>query len=287
MKIFLFLIFASFFLAACGAGSGEGLDNNGKPISQNPPDQEEEEEEEEDTETGVTLNDLVTSIFNNSALGDQRCANCHSGGSPLGGMNLETVELAYANLVGANGDGVNANGNASFKRVNPGNPDESYIILKLEGDPRAGSQMPLVQPPKPLSSAQIQLVRDWIANGAPQSGTGVSPTRVSKVSNNEKENELQIHFSRKISVDTFSDEALQIYFVEKGEQWLASSDHYQYSFDGQTLLLSLSPPDVSLDGFILFLNAAQVSAVYDANGRLLDGDGDNLDGGAFRYEYQY
>lgn len=277
MKIFLFLIFVSFFLTACGAGSGEGLDATGDPVMETEP--------EPEPEPGVTLNDLVTSIFNNSALGDQRCANCHSGGSPLGGMNLETAELAYANLVGANGDGVAANGNASFKRISPGNPDESYIILKLEGDARAGNQMPLGQ--TPLSSEQIQLVRDWIANGAPQTGTGVSPTRVSKLAITESKHELHIHFSRNISSESLSDDALQLYFLEAGEQWLASSEHFQYSIAGQIFSLTLTPPATSVEGFVLIINAEHLSAVYDANGRLLDGDGDNVDGGAFRYEQKF
>lgn len=50
-------------------------------------------------------------------------------------------------------------------RVNPGNPDESYLIHKLEGrEGIVGSRMPLTSPP--LSEAELELVRKWIAGGA-------------------------------------------------------------------------------------------------------------------------
>jgi len=50
-------------------------------------------------------------------------------------------------------------------RVNPGNPDESYLIHKLEGrDGIVGGRMPLAS--TPLSEAELELVRMWVAGGA-------------------------------------------------------------------------------------------------------------------------
>jgi hypothetical protein len=50
--------------------------------------------------------------------------------------------------------------------VKPGAPDQSYLVFKLQGSGSCfqGSRMPKSAP---LSTAEIQLVRDWIANGAP------------------------------------------------------------------------------------------------------------------------
>jgi hypothetical protein len=55
----------------------------------------------------------------------------------------------------------------TYKLVAPGLPDQSYLVLKLQGSSAcfSGSRMPKGMPA--LTAAQIQLVRDWIANGAP------------------------------------------------------------------------------------------------------------------------
>ena len=59
-------------------------------------------------------------------------------------------------------------------RVNPGNPDESYLVRKIEGGPDiAGGQMPLGG--TPLSEGLIGMVRGWITFGAPETGTGSLP----------------------------------------------------------------------------------------------------------------
>ncbi len=276
-----FLLLVFFFLTACGAGSGEGLDEDGNPVGQQNNTPEPQPEPEPDVE-GVTLADLVNNIFNNQALGDQRCTICHSGGSPLGGLNLSSVELAYANLVGANGEGVSANGNANFRRVLPGEPDESYIILKLEGDARAGSQMPLGR--APLSQDQINMVRDWIANGAPAGGGGAAPTVVSKVS--AENNKVNLHFSRKLNAESF-EQGLQVYFESNGTSWLADSSEYKINIENQELQIHFMPWTENFERVALVLNDERVAAIYDSRGRLLDGNKDKIDGGAFRYEYSF
>ena len=52
-------------------------------------------------------------------------------------------------------------------RVIPGDPDNSYLIQKLEGTTGiAGRRMPFNGPPY-LSDGQILIIRRWIALGAP------------------------------------------------------------------------------------------------------------------------
>ena len=53
----------------------------------------------------------------------------------------------------------------SLFRIAPGDPDNSYIIQKLEGTQAVGAQMPLGGPP--LAQDTIDFVRQWITDGAP------------------------------------------------------------------------------------------------------------------------
>ena len=70
---------------------------------------------------------------------------------------------AIANLV--NVKSVEA---TSLMRVVPGNPDKSYLIMKLEGthieNGGMGARMPFGAPP--LSADKIAKFRQWISEGA-------------------------------------------------------------------------------------------------------------------------
>jgi len=49
-------------------------------------------------------------------------------------------------------------------RVEPGNPDDSYLVQKIEGTASVGAQMPLGGPA--LSDEQVAAIRQWITDGA-------------------------------------------------------------------------------------------------------------------------
>ena len=71
---------------------------------------------------------------------------------------------AYKNLVNAipSNDAARA---AGFRRVVPNNPDRSFLLTKLQNPTAAeGARMPNGKPP--LTDAQIQLIHDWISQGA-------------------------------------------------------------------------------------------------------------------------
>ena len=139
-------------LGACGAGSGAGLNDQGLPIT--------DDDNGNEPGDGVTLVQLQTDIF--GAI----CAACHSGANAPQGLRLDSLDNSYAYLVNQAANEV-----PSLMRVNPGNPDASYLIKKLEGAADiVGGRMPLGGPY--LADAQIAQVRTWIANGAPYSGTG-------------------------------------------------------------------------------------------------------------------
>ncbi|NYH93757.1 c-type cytochrome [Novosphingobium marinum] len=90
------------------------------------------------------------------------CATCHLTGTEAGNISL-VPRKAVANLVN-----VASTEAPNLKRVVPGKPDASYLIMKLEGthlqNGGSGLQMPFGV--GPLSKDQIAKVRTWIAQGA-------------------------------------------------------------------------------------------------------------------------
>ena len=85
---------------------------------------------------------------------------CHSGMRAAENLNLDTAATSYAGLVN-----VSSNQCLSNKRVVPSQPDQSYLMWKLNGTGPcfSGSRMPKGAP---LSAAQIATVRTWIQAGA-------------------------------------------------------------------------------------------------------------------------
>lgn len=97
------------------------------------------------------------------AAGRAACVNCHTnagGRNPSSGMNLASG-FAYENLV--NRPSV---GKPGAIRVIPGDPDNSYLIQKIEGAPGiVGQRMPRTGGPY-LTPGQILVIRTWIQRGA-------------------------------------------------------------------------------------------------------------------------
>lgn len=108
-----------------------------------------------DVPDGPTLSSLQTSILT------PRCAvdGCHAGTEPQQGLELSDGR-SFAHLVS-----VPSTELPQYARVLPGNSADSYVVMKLLGDPRiAGSPMPLTGPP--LSVAEIDALRQWVDAGA-------------------------------------------------------------------------------------------------------------------------
>ena len=88
---------------------------------------------------------------------DCATSGCHAGGNPSAGLNLEEAN-SYAMLVG-----IQSSQNAALQRVEAGDPDNSYLVQKLEGTASSGQQMP---PGAPLPQSEIDVIRQWITDGA-------------------------------------------------------------------------------------------------------------------------
>jgi hypothetical protein len=93
-------------------------------------------------------------------------ASCHA--APSGVNDLVLSEgFAYDELVGVE-PFVDAARRAGLLRVDPGRPENSFLLIKLTGPPPdQGSRMPL-SPAPALTQAEIDLVGDWILQGAPR-----------------------------------------------------------------------------------------------------------------------
>jgi hypothetical protein len=84
-------------------------------------------------------------------------SGCHSGGEPAADMSLEG-DFA-ARIIG-----VASGQRPDLKLVDPGNPDSSYLLIKVRGDDEIVSQQ--MPPDKVLPAEQVEIIRAWIASGA-------------------------------------------------------------------------------------------------------------------------
>ena len=109
-----------------------------------------------ETDPGVlpTLASIQANVFTPT------CAVCHVPGG-TGPMPLNTEAASYDSLVNAGFSFT-----CAVPRVDPGNPDGSCLVLKIEGSVLvSGTSMP-PPPVPPLSQGQIDAIRDWIEQGA-------------------------------------------------------------------------------------------------------------------------
>ena len=131
-------------LMACDGGDPKGTDptdTDGTPPS--------------DTEVEISY-DNVQAIF------DQSCATagCHDGSVA---PDL-TAAASPASIVGVASQQV-----SDLNHIEPGDPDGSYLLLKVNGSYADaggfGSQMPITG--CCLADSEVQAISDWIAAGAP------------------------------------------------------------------------------------------------------------------------
>ena len=149
MSLVPIIICLCIFLTVSCRGDGVGLTESG-------------------TQVGVTgFNAQIQPIF------DTHCVRCHAtgglgfnqtGGSQNKGLDV-TKGKSYDSLV--NQPTFQLPDTAPKRRVAPGDPDASYVIQKIvSAPPKFGKRMPFDGPPF-LSQSDIQLIRSWIAAGAP------------------------------------------------------------------------------------------------------------------------
>lgn len=146
-----------------------------------------------------TFDDVYVLLQNNCAT-----AGCHSNAVQAGSLDLEgsgaslavRQAVVYNNLVGeAPNNSVSAAKNHQL--VYPGQPYESFLFRKINNglapevslDAGEGAEMPSQS--LPLENEEIELIRQWILYGAPQTGTVADTALISDYYNNNGFNSLQ------------------------------------------------------------------------------------------------
>ncbi len=120
------------------------------------------------------------------------CVTCHDATSPAGGLNLVAASsTVYTSIVNANPNNPAALARGD-KRIKPGDPHRSFLLRKcqngLDADngitsPSEGDPMPSGTSPVPLTNKEIELIRQWIYAGAPQTGLVVDTAVVNQYYN--------------------------------------------------------------------------------------------------------
>ncbi len=261
-------LLAGWLLCGCEAGSGDGLDDQGRPPTpvENP-----------DVSAGPTLAQLQKEIFGTI------CSACHTGANAPQGLRLDSEQNAYESLVGQP-----AREAPALLRVAPGAPDASYLIHKVEGRANIiGARMPRGE--AALSPEQIGLVRDWIDNGAPRTGAGTAAARVVLAGIEATASQWRWHlrFSRPLQRQTFDAAAVQVYLHDSGGPWLMPDRDLEIHLQGRNLTIGIPYPDAPPAAVELRLNDPHHTAILDAQGQVVDGDGDRREGGVYEQTLRF
>jgi hypothetical protein len=247
-------------LAGCGAGNGEGLDGGGQPLPPPAP-------------VNNDFQEIQDTIFT------PICTACHVGANAPRGLRLDAAN-SYALLVNVASVEVPA-----LMRVNPGNPDQSYLVQKIEGTAAVGGRMPLGGAPLPQD--RIDLVRRWIAAGAPVSAA--PPDRLDVVSTIPAAGEVAAATSK-----------LTVIFSRDVDESLTGTGVFvlRDGFDAPVVIakaavpagrpnvveLTLAQPLAS-GSYQLEVHGDGAVALADNAGHVLDGDADGQAGGDFHVSF--
>ena len=268
---------------ACTAGSGEGLDISGRPLS-----------EGGDVPLAPTLASVQANVFN------PYCIVCHSGANAPQGLRVDATS-SFTNLIG-----VTSRQDSPLLRVAPGNPDQSYLIRKLEGTASVGEQMPLGGPPVPQST--INFVRQWITDGAlPDSGgppnmppVVVSLTLVPDSVVSSFPPEISAGFDQDIDASTINGMTFTLIrsggdgsFSDGNEEVIAPASVVLSAVNPRLAVMDLTGISAIEDRYQVTLFGSGVNMLLGINGVALDGEyagslpsGDGTEGGDFVVEFE-
>ena len=262
-------------LYGCSSGNGNGLDANGQII----------EETDQGTVTEIPLAATLESIQAN--VFTKFCAECHAGPAAPLGLRLDTVANSYNLLVGQNSVEVN-----SLLRVSPNDPDNSYLIQKLEGTAAVGGQMPLGNPALP--QATIDVIRQWIIDGAQNVASGASLAVVTTVIPDNDSitdtmpEKIEVIFNRQMDISTIDANSIKLkrsggdYLFDNGNDVdIVPASIEVVSPSNTRAVITLDTKDNQADIYQLTLYGDGTTAMRDISGSPLDGDSNNTDSGNF------
>jgi len=266
------LVFSLLFLgtASCTGGDGSGLPPKLPPGS-----------------LGPNFTEIQANVFT------PNCATtgCHLGAGAPQGLRLD-VTNSFGMLVG-----VASSEKSSLMRVAPGDPDNSYLIQKLEGNASVGARMPLNAPA--LEPNTINVIRQWITDGALDDRIPSSnPIRVSALSPvpdsvlAASPANIVVMFDRELDVSTVN---LMTFALDASGGDASFGDGNEIPISAASISTTARTATFDLSGIVLADDTYQVrlsgsgaSFVMDLDANALDGEfsgtfpsGDDIAGGDF------
>lgn len=226
------------------------------------------------------------------------CTACHTGASAPQGLRLDSAN-SYALLVGVASAEVPA-----LARVEPNDPDNSYLIQKLEGTAAVGGRMPLGA--TPLTQADIDMIRQWITDGAlPSTPPSTNPVRVTSLSVLPGSTVTQLPatvtaaFDRELNATTVDATTFLIErsggdgtFGDGNEVAITPSAVTVPAANPTTAVLDLGATPQVDDTYRVTLRGSGATVILDLGGNALDGEfggtfpsGDGTAGGDFVAEF--
>lgn len=258
------------FVASCSGGDGSSLPPRLPPGA-----------------LGPNFSAIQTNIF------APNCATtgCHLGAGAPQGLRLDDAN-SFGMLVG-----VASTQESSILRVAPGDPDNSYLIQKLEGSASVGAQMPLNAPA--LEQSSIDVIRQWITDGAiddrvpsssPIKMTSLSPVPDSALTASPAN--IVAMFDRELDISTVN---AMTFLLEAsgGDASFSESNETQItatniSSTATTATFDLSGVTLADDTYRVRLLGSGAFIVMDLDANALDGEfsatfptGDDIAGGDF------
>ena len=253
---------AAIILTACGGGNGSGQVNQPPPPPPpNPP------------PFGANFSEIQANVFTTTCA----TAGCHQGAGAPQGLRLDDAN-SYGLLVNVASSEVN-----TIMRVVPNDPDNSYLIQKLEGSASVGAQMPLGS--AALSQATIDVIRQWITDGAiddrtPSAAairvTSLSPTPGSDLANSP--GDIIAMFDRELDATTVN---ANTFIVEGSGGDGTFGDGNEVQITANTITTPNASPmsaTFGLGGAVLADDTYRVSLRGDGASVILDIDANALDG---------
>lgn len=266
-------------VAGCGGGSGGGASGDGDTPPPPPP----------PASFDPVFSEIQANVFTPTCA----VSGCHTGASAPQGLQLDEAN-SYGLLVGVASSEV-----PSILRVTPGDPDNSYLIQKLEGTAAVGERMPRGR--EPLPQPTIDIIRQWITDGAVDDrATSSEPVRVSSLSpvpGSDLEAapaEIIAMFDRELDVSTVN---ASTFLLEAsggdttfgdGNETQVTAASITVSTNGMTATFDLGGASLGDDTYRVRLLGDGASIILDLDANALDGEfsgafpsGDGVQGGDF------
>ena len=271
-------LITSLLLAACGGGDGGGGGNGGGGGGGGG-----------DPPIEATLESIQENVF--SAI----CTNCHVGAGAPEGLRLEEG-MSHAMLVNVPSGEV-----PTLLRVEPGNPDDSYLVQKIEGTASVGAQMPLGGPA--LSDEQVAAIRQWITDGALETTAAKSSVAAAQLRLLAPAPEAEIRPADAPPVKELlvaADQALDVTLLGANTVTLQASggdgsfgDGNEVAIAHRIVMTQLDPSvfrlvpmqSLAADRYRLRVSGSDPLAVADLEAGAIDGDADGRAGDDFVAEF--